>query len=313
MIRFSILGPGRISHRFLKGCQYVKEAQVLSFASRNIKKAQEYADLSNISKVYSYDELYQDKDIDAVYISTPPFVHYQQIKACLLANKHVLCEKPLCETPQQAQELFELAAKKHLLLMEAQKEVFLPSYKRIQDILKNSDIGEPIMAQAGFTRDYGNLPNDHWVFTMPCGGCMYDIGVYPLTELLSLFPSKKLDINRLDVYGEFYPKTSLVIMRNENNFLMTAKCSMAYEADNELEIFCKNGTILFKDYWKGHTVETWIGSKHKCYNDSFESEFTFEIQHFCDCIQNHLSQSPILRNDITIQVLGIVANANPKR
>ena len=110
MIRFGILGPGKISHRFVKGMKDVSGAKITAAASRDFNKAEEFCELYQIEKAYgSYEEMLKDKDVDAVYIATPPFVHKEQIMMCLKAGKHVLCEKPLMKTSKEARECFDLA------------------------------------------------------------------------------------------------------------------------------------------------------------------------------------------------------------
>lgn len=74
----------------------------------------------------SYRELARDPQIDAVYIATIHPFHAEAVRLCLEGGKAVLCEKPLAMTEKEASELFDLAARKQLLLMEGMWTVFLP-------------------------------------------------------------------------------------------------------------------------------------------------------------------------------------------
>src|SRR3974377_2614124 len=69
-----------------------------------------------LEDVIDVDRLLELPAVDVVYISTPPFLHYEQSKLALAAGKHVICEKPLALTVEQADELVGLARRKDLLL-----------------------------------------------------------------------------------------------------------------------------------------------------------------------------------------------------
>ena len=67
--------------------------------------------------------------VDAVYIAAPHETHYDYARQALSAGKHVLCEKPMCLEGAQAKELFQLARKRHLILMEASKTAYCPGFQ----------------------------------------------------------------------------------------------------------------------------------------------------------------------------------------
>ena len=84
----------------------------------------------------------QDETVDAVYIATPPFVHAQQIKQCLNAGKHVLCESPFALKGSECIELEQLALNNNLVLMDSIKTAYSTAYSRLLLLLKGGNVGE---------------------------------------------------------------------------------------------------------------------------------------------------------------------------
>jgi len=97
-----------------------------------------------------------------IYISTPPFLHYPQAKAALLAGKHVICEKPAALKTAEAEELASLAGSKHLLYVVNLMQRYNPLFSIVREIVKEKVLGEFLH---GFFENYAsdeNLRPDHW-------------------------------------------------------------------------------------------------------------------------------------------------------
>ncbi len=88
-----------------------------------------------------YHQLLKDPGVDAVVIATPTDTHYQLVRDALSAGKHVLCEKPLCETTEQAQELDELARSRKLILMIGHVFLFNPGIVKVKELLDSNELG----------------------------------------------------------------------------------------------------------------------------------------------------------------------------
>lgn len=105
--------------------------------------------LSKLHRFSDYDDLLENSD--AVYIVSSPIQHYEQIKYALQRGKHVICESPLAIKEQQVTELFELADKKNLVLMDAIKTAYATAYDRLMLIVKGGKIGKVISVDATCT------------------------------------------------------------------------------------------------------------------------------------------------------------------
>ena len=135
-MNFAIIGAGDIAVKMAGTVGKMDDIKCYAIASRNIKKAQEFAARYGFEKAYgSYEELAEDKNVDLIYIATPHSHHYQHIKLCLMNNKNVLCEKAFTANSDQAKEVVSLARQRHCLLAEAIWTRYMPSAKIINDII----------------------------------------------------------------------------------------------------------------------------------------------------------------------------------
>lgn len=90
-------------------------------------------------------------NVDAVYIHSHPSAHYEQVKKALIMGKHVLCESPLALEEEQCMELFEIAQKKNLSLVEAIRTAYSTAYRRMLLLLKTGKIGNIVSVDATCT------------------------------------------------------------------------------------------------------------------------------------------------------------------
>ena len=306
MIHFAILGPGKISHRFTKGMKDVRNAEIVAVASRDLNKAKEYCELYDIKKAYgSYEEMLQDKEIDAVYIATPPFVHAQQIKMCLNAGKHVLCEKPLMKTSAEAKECFALAKEKGLMLMEATKGVFIPPFLKIKELIHEDVLGPVSYVEASYCYD-GNFGEDHWVKDQAlAGGGMYDVGIYALSAVLCLLDKEVTDVKRMDIKGNNCLDFTQILL-HFGDVVASVRGAITVNTQNKLFVYGKKGHVECEFFWKCHDFVVRMDGHEVKYHFDFDSEFTYEIQHFVDCIEKGLAESPVLSEKMSCLMLDIM-------
>lgn len=133
IIRWGIIGPGRIANTFANDIKYAPSASLYAVASRQLASAQQFASAFSIPRAYgSYAELLADPKVDAVYIATPHSHHKQQSIAALQAGKHVLCEKPATITPAQLEEVIAVAEQRGRYFMEAMWTYFFPVIQKTQ-------------------------------------------------------------------------------------------------------------------------------------------------------------------------------------
>ena len=114
-MKWGIMATGSIAQKFASTVnRMTDEGEILqAVASRTKESAENFARQHRIPEVFdSYKAMAESDSVDVIYIATPNNMHYENVKMCLLAGKHVLCEKPFTTSAAQAQELYALAEEK---------------------------------------------------------------------------------------------------------------------------------------------------------------------------------------------------------
>ncbi|GAA5964088.1 hypothetical protein JCM3765_000899 [Sporobolomyces pararoseus] len=217
--KWGILSTGWIAQQFThdllidprtRGTEDV-EHKIVAVASRSKEKADKFVeenfkagqqDTKDVKTYGTYSELYNDQNVDAIYIGTPHSHHYRNVHDALTAGKNVLVEKSITVTAAQAQALVDLAREKNLFLMEAVWLRFQPYAYKLQEVLQSGAIGEIRAAAAELCVDFGPTaekdPQHRLVNPDLAGGALLDLGPYPYTQLcLALSPSTKATNYRL--------------------------------------------------------------------------------------------------------------------
>ncbi|KPM37246.1 hypothetical protein AK830_g9305 [Neonectria ditissima] len=197
-IRWGILATGAISITFTKdllvdpktrGVDNVKHTVVAAASSTSKARAESF--LKDVgapdAKAYgSYEELVQDPNIEIIYVATPHSHHYQNVRLCLEAGKHVLCEKAFTVNAKQARLLVDKAEEKGLFLMEAFWTRYFPLTNYVRDVIKSGKLGTIYRvfsdASVGLSPETSFSDGKHRMVNADlAGGALLDLGVYSLT------------------------------------------------------------------------------------------------------------------------------------
>ncbi|MCB9004618.1 MAG: Gfo/Idh/MocA family oxidoreductase [Ardenticatenaceae bacterium] len=191
--RWGILATGNIAASMADALHTVDDADLLAVASRTQVGADAFGERWGVPRRYAgYAELAADPDVDIVYIATPHSFHAENIRLCLAAGKHVLCEKPLTLNAREAADCIDLARQNSLFLMEAVWMRFFPAIAQVRIWVDSGVIGDVRFIQADFCF---HLPFDaaHRLYNPALGGgALLDLGIYPLslTTMLLGFPDE---------------------------------------------------------------------------------------------------------------------------
>lgn len=190
-LRWGVVAPGAIARRVTADIALLEDAVLQAVSSRSAENAAAFAADFGFSASYSdgegtkgYEQLFEDPDVDVVYIATPHSRHREVAEAALAAGKHVLCEKPFTVNADEARILAEAAQANGVFLMEAVWTRFLPSTNRAWEIIASGELGELqwVQADLGFVAAYD--PRSRLWDPAAGGGALLDLGVYPLTWAL---------------------------------------------------------------------------------------------------------------------------------
>jgi len=178
-MKIGILGAGRIAAILAETMNKMPEVDCYGVASRDLEKAKIFAKDHGFQHAFgSYEEMLSDENVELIYIATPHSHHYQHIKMCLDAGKHVLCEKSFTVNEKQAAQVLRLAKEKKLLLTEAIWTRYMPSRKIIDDLLAEKAVGDVKKMTANL--NYPLLEKERIVKPELAGGALLDVGIYPL-------------------------------------------------------------------------------------------------------------------------------------
>ena len=168
--------------------------EVVAVASRTETAARHAADELGIAKAYgSYEALLADPEIEAVYNPLPNHLHVPVTKQTAEAGKHVLCEKPIALSADEARELIAVRDRTGVLIQEAFMTRSHPQWLKARDLVREGAIGDMRAISAVFSYfndDPGNVRNMADIG----GGALYDIGCYPITMSRFLFDTEPLRV-----------------------------------------------------------------------------------------------------------------------
>lgn len=188
VIRWGSLSTARIARNaVVPAAELVDNSRFTAVASRDLEKAKAFADELGLAKAYgSYEELLDDPDIDAVYNALPNSMHFEWTVKAAEAGKHILCEKPIADDEAQAREMAAACKRNGVLLVEAFMYRFNPRLARVQELLAEGSIGDPMLLFASFAFNLRGSGN--WrLGTGLAGGALADVGCYCLNVSRTLF------------------------------------------------------------------------------------------------------------------------------
>jgi predicted dehydrogenase len=132
-----------------------------------------------LEDVEDIDRLLSRPEVDLVYIATPPFLHFDQAKCALEAGKHVVCEKPLALTIQQADELIQIARQRDRLLVANLMQRYNPLFGMVRRVIHERPLGGVLHAYFENYASDENLPPEHWFWDRSkSGGIFIEHGVH---------------------------------------------------------------------------------------------------------------------------------------
>ena len=187
-VRWGILGAANIGVRkVIPAMQRGVRSRVVAIASRDLAKARAAASALGIAKAYgSYEELLADPEIEAVYNPLPNHLHVPWTIRAAEAGKHVLCEKPIALSANEARRLLDVRARTGVHIGEAFMVRNHPQWLTVKELVASGRIGE-LKVVAGHFAYFRRDPDD--VRSVPewGGGGLMDVGCYPITMSRWLF------------------------------------------------------------------------------------------------------------------------------
>lgn len=244
-IRFGVISTAKIGlERVIPAMQNSDGVRIDAIASRHLDRAKEAAARFGIEKAYgSYDELFADPEIEAVYNPLPNHLHVPVSIQAAQAGKHVLCEKPIALDAAEAQRLVQARDATGVVIAEAFMVRHHPQWHHVRQLIRNGRIGQLRAIQAVFSymnRDPENVRNKADIG----GGGIYDIGCYPIVTSRFLFESEPVRAHALierdpDFQTDRLASATLHFPEGQAQFI----CSTQLVPQQRCQIFGTEGRI----------------------------------------------------------------------
>ena len=258
-LRWGVLGCGIIANQM--AAALAAEGRTLAgVANRTHDKAVAFAEKYGIPKVYDeMDDLFDDPDIDAVYITTPHNTHITYLRRALAAGKHVMCEKSITLNSAELEEAKALAAENHVVLMDACTILHMPLYKELVRRAAAGDFGPVNLVQENFGsyKPY-DMKNRFFNINL-AGGAMLDIGVYSIS-LARLFLASQPDevVSLKNLAPTDVDEASGIVMRNAEGQLVVLSLTMHSKQPKRAIISADKAYIEIMEYPRAdHATIVW--------------------------------------------------------
>ncbi|MGD8347372.1 MAG: Gfo/Idh/MocA family oxidoreductase [Lysobacterales bacterium] len=250
-IRWGILSTARISRQFAGDFSHAKGGELLAVASRRMDRAQAFASEFGIPRAYgSYEEMLADPDIDAVYVSTPHTLHLSNSMQAIAAGKAVLCEKPLTVAPGEAEELFAAAEQAGVYLMEAMWTWFLPAVQTALEWHDSGRIGKLLHVKADFGFPMPFDPASRVYARELAGGCLLDMGIYPIALAWLFTRSDPLSIQVQHHLAPNGADDDVLMHFDLGECQAALSTSFRARLPNSAWLIGDEGTIGIPDFWR---------------------------------------------------------------
>lgn len=250
-LRWGILGVARINRRLIPALTHSYNSELRAIASRSLERAKAAAEAAQIPKAYgSYEELLADPEIDAIYIPLPNTLHAEWTMKAADHGKHVLCEKPLAPTAEEAQRVVDYCCAKNVKLMEGFMWPHHPRTARLQQFLDQGGIGQLQRFVGSFTFSMPDLQSSNIRLQANlAGGSLLDVGCYPIYASRWVFGTEPVRVYATAEYVRDVDVSMSGLLRFPQGRMASFDCGFISPLRQRVEITGTKGVVVIKDLW----------------------------------------------------------------
>ncbi len=307
--KVAILGTGFIAKIHLESYQrFVHDAEIVAVYGRTLKNAQALAEEHGIPQAFdSIDALLAECEVDVVDICLPNYLHYEACMTAAKSNKHIIIEKPLAMTLEQADEMIAACKERGLKLMYAEELCFAPKYERVRALVERGAVGEVYMLKQA---EKHSGPHSPWFYQKETagGGVMMDMGCHALAWFRWMTGNSRVKSVYADMKTVFHKDitdcddNTITIVEFENGVTAIAEDSWAKHGgmDDRIEVYGDKG-VSYADLFRGNSALTYSvdgydyamekaggtqGWTFTVFEEAFNQGYPQELAHFIDCVRN---------------------------
>lgn len=296
MIRWGIIGAGKIAQRFVKSLAHESNSELYAVSCRTLAKAQQFADTYHALKAYgSYEELLQDSNVDAVYITLPHGYHYIWSIKAIKAGKAVLVEKPAGINAFEIEGIMEVLKQHPVLWMEAMKPRFTPLYQKIHKLIEEGTIGDIQEIHTVLnSKQPQEVIKNSYLSNPVYGGALLDCGCYCATWITE-YTKGRLRIDYINVDLEDGYDLHTKVQMHIGNTLATLETAINQPEKKEVLMKGTKGEICISDLHRPTSAELKTEDKVEIIDCPYEiDDFYGEISHFVNLLQSGEKNSSIM-------------------
>jgi len=298
---WAIVGLGSLSiNQILPAFAKCEKSKVVALVSGHPEKANKLAqrygvNAKDIYDYQNYDSLKENGEVDVIYIVLPNGMHAEYTVRGHQAGKHVLCEKPMANTPAECQQMIDAARKASRKLMVAYRCRYEPYNREAIRIARSGELGptQMILADAGFA--IGD-PNQ-WRLNkqLAGGGSLMDIGIYALNASRYLAGEEPTEVNAMTYTTPGDPRFKEVEehinfqLRFPSGILANCSSSYGYFHQSHFRVMGTEARLGMDPATWYDGLRMWVerGNKIEQIDLPTVDHFAAEMDHMSDCVMQN--------------------------
>jgi predicted dehydrogenase len=316
---WAIVGLGSLSiNQILPAFAKCEKSKVVAFVSGHPDKANKLAlrygvNKKNIYNYQNYDSIKDNPDVDVIYIVLPNGMHAEYTVRGLQAGKHVLCEKPMANTPAECQQMVDAGRKADRKLMIAYRCRYEPFNREAIRIAQSGDLGptQMILADAGFKA--GDPSQWRLNKQLAGGGSMMDIGIYALNATRYLTGQEPTEVNAMIYSTPGDPRFKEVEehvnfqLRFPSGILANCSSSYGYFHQSHFRVMGTEARLCLDPATWYSGLRMWIERDNTIEQKDLPEvdHFATEMDHMSDCVMQN--KQPLTPGEEGLRDLTIIA------
>jgi myo-inositol 2-dehydrogenase/D-chiro-inositol 1-dehydrogenase len=325
-IRVGLVGSQFVSTLHCEALQSLPEAEVTAVASATEAHARSFAERHHIPQWFNdYRKMFELRELDMVVLGLPNDLHCAATLAAAAAGKHIVCEKPLCRTLEEADQMIDACKSAGVLLMYAEELCFAPKYVRAKQLVDEGALGRAFLVKQSEEHFGPHMPW-FWDVNRSGGGVLLDMGchsiefarwVFGKPAVQSVYANLGVRVHGDKTRGEDH---SICIVEYEGGRVGLAENSWAKQGgvDDRCEIYGSagftradllrgNSLLTYSESGYGYAVEKAASTKgytFTMFEEIWNYGFPQEMRHFVRCVQG--KETPIETGEDGREVLKIL-------
>lgn len=326
-LRVAVIGCGSIAqHRHLPEYKANKNVELVAVCDIKEERALEVAEKFGAKAYKSYEELLSGGGVDAVSVCTPNYLHAPITIAALNAGVHVLCEKPMATSKQEAEAMIAAAKESGKKLMIAHNQRFVPSHQKARKLIESGEIGRIYSFRTAFghggPEGWSVDGKESWFFKKEKAfvGAMGDLGVHKTDLLRYLLGEEIVEVGSfVETSAKDFADVddnAVCILKTESGIIGTLAASWAYvsKEDNSTIIYGEKAILRLEDdpvnslvvqYKNGEVVNYQLGRIQS--NEEGGQNNSRVINLFVDAVVNN--QEPPVPGEEGMKSLNVILAA----